>query len=473
MSIIKRPDSPYLYMEITDPRTGKPFRKSTGTANRKEAERRMAEEIRLLNDHRLTGTKGTITLAEALENLRVKKEAEGKRWNVDNGAKKLTGQMKGRKGLKPDMLLHTIDTGDIERIKLWRAKEKLATSTINGELKVLSAAIRLAKRMKYLAPDLDGLEFDLDPPESRWRPLTPEEEVAILAHLDPDKPLRWKDRFGNEGVTTKFSPEMRRARQDAYDLTIFLLDTGARYNEVASLTWAECIDTVTWTWVDIYRWKVENSGRLRMTARLREVLQRRWAERRNSAFIFPSPDTSEGDRPRGRSTKAIRRAIKAAGCNEPEKVKRRGRTTVHSFRHTAATRWRKMGMKVEDVMVLLGHSDIKTTMIYFAPDEEDISTRAAAALDAFHAAAGQEVAPSQPGSNPPIALSDPPRDRSASETLRSQLPPTFLYSPGLTCESPSYSPSSNPLGYQRKFWSERQDLNLRPLDPQDPTGPCK
>lgn len=51
------------------------------------------------------------------------------------------------------------------------------------------------------------------------------------------------------------------------------------------------------------------------------------------------------------------------------------RCTIHSLRHTFATRMLKKGMRLEYVSRLLGHSNINTTMIYTKIDYDDIQNK--------------------------------------------------------------------------------------------------
>ena len=50
--------------------------------------------------------------------------------------------------------------------------------------------------------------------------------------------------------------------------------------------------------------------------------------------------------------------------------------TIHTLRHTHATRLIQNGMSVYEVKEILGHSDIKTTMMYAHLEQKDVSSRA-------------------------------------------------------------------------------------------------
>ncbi len=116
---------------------------------------------------------------------------------------------------------------------------------------------------------------------------------------------------------------------DVHDLVILLLDTGARYSEVANLEWRQ-IDLDERA-IHLWRPKVQNESVLYMTDRLYEVLHRRFAARADSRYVFQNKKGGK----RGYACIAIRKALRRADLAD---------CCVHTFRHTHASRLIQNGM---------------------------------------------------------------------------------------------------------------------------------
>ena len=382
ITLYRRNRSPYWFYDITDPVTGRRVRKTTKRTEKAEAEAVVAVELKNRLDFKQLGFAGEATLGTVLGQYAAKLTVEGCAWDVESMVRKLTGKLEGRSGFDENLPVHFLTTAEVEAHKLRRLQEGASRGTINLELKTVRAAINVARERGIR---VGHVKFKLYKVRPKKRIIDEDEEGALLRELDPSRTVRWKDRFGNEGRTCEVSSIVRRQMRDAYDLAVFLLDTGARYNEIATIPWS-AIDTRDWKWAMIYRSKVEETdnaiGRLVMTDRLRSILQRRWQGRSNLPYIFAgySVDADEMTH-RGKATGAIRRAMDRAGLNTPDKVQRRGRANVHTFRHTAATRWLRAGMKIEEVQHLLGHASIEQTMEYVTLASDEIAERAAGLMN--------------------------------------------------------------------------------------------
>ncbi|MCA8296662.1 tyrosine-type recombinase/integrase [Burkholderia sp. AU30198] len=101
--------------------------------------------------------------------------------------------------------------------------------------------------------------------------------------------LRWLT-LDEEALLVK---ELRRrvrsddvAGQDNLDLVTLLLDTGARYMEIAQMRWPQ-VDLEEGV-IYLYRSKVDNEGGLRLTKRALDVLKQRRASTWPRTYVFPA-----------------------------------------------------------------------------------------------------------------------------------------------------------------------------------------
>jgi len=166
-------------------------------------------------------------------------------------------------------------------------------------------------------------------------------------------------------------------------LIICLLDTGARKSELAKhLRWRSvCFVTRTLT-IEGMTSKTLKARQVRMTERMFKTLSTLYeaSSKEPDARVF---DTSRSVH------RAFAKACKKAGIvyGSPNGI------TLHSLRHTAATRLVKGQMPLQLVGRILGHSQPQTTYRYLTADA-DATSQAAAILEAcqMHPAEVQTVA---------------------------------------------------------------------------------
>ena len=378
MSINKRPNSQYFYYQFQ--MKGKKYVGSTGTVNKTKAlqvEREMRNKI-----HRelFLGQAEAITLQAALI---IYIEAR-KNLAYHAGMVAITHKLAGYKldpktkekipcyGLPIEMELHQLQTRDIERLVQKRKAENVAAATMKHEVGLIRSTIKEMHKLGYRTNR--EIVFPSFKTHSRLRYLDETEEAALLAELNPETV-----RSGVKSIEAR-TPEMRRNLQDNYDLVLLLLDTGARYSEAANLPWS-AINFEDGT-INVYRTKVSNEDNLYMTARLREVFKRRYAERRaGGRYVFENRD---GDK-RGFCTQSIKKAIDRAGLNVPDVVKEKGgKFTIHAIRHAYASKLIRQGVSLFEVSVLLGHSDPTMTQKYAHLAPNDASRKAVDIINAMH-----------------------------------------------------------------------------------------
>ena len=128
----------------------------------------------------------------------------------------------------------------------------------------------------YSVSTVDAPSVPIKP--TRLRYLSQEEENSLLTALDPSRTSKF---FAPEENRT---PLLRREMQDNYDLVVFLLDTGARYGEIASLTW-EQIDLEDRS-IKLWRSKVGNESIIYMTSRVAKMMCRRSNIKSSERYVF-------------------------------------------------------------------------------------------------------------------------------------------------------------------------------------------
>lgn len=252
--------------------------------------------------------------------------------------------------------LREITYGDIysyrsERLKTQtKYKRPLRLASMNRELAVLRRMLNIGLRQGWISKN----PFNAGEPliivsgeRKRERILTLEEEVRLLEACDHPQ------------------------RKHLKPLLIALLDTGARKGEMLKLRWTDVCFVTRMITFRALNTKTLKSRSVAITNRLYGELLALWeaSNKDLNSTVFRISDNVRN---------SFKSACKAAG------IKHGGidGMTIHSLRHTAATRLVRGQMPIQMVGRILGHTQVNTTYRYLSADAE-IAQQAAAILDAL------------------------------------------------------------------------------------------
>jgi integrase len=359
MSIVKRGNSKNWYIHFQF--NGQTYIRSSRTTNKKIAESMEIEWKAKLHSQQFQGRKQRITLADAFEQYKLSKQGIASYRNL------IAHETVLRRLLPMKKHIDEITSRDLEKFKRDRIAEGVGAESIKYGLLLIRGTLKFAQQLGYQVSDIAFPQIKL--PKKSLRYLSDDEERHLLVALDP-----MRHGAGLPPVAER-SAEMQRALQDAYDLVILLLDTGARYSEIANIEWQR-IDLASRT-IHLWRQKVQNETVLYMTDRVFNVLSRR-AANKSTDYVFCNRN---GDA-RGYSAMSIRKAIKRAGLRD---------CRIHTLRHTHASRLIQNGMSVYEVKEILGHTDIKTTLRYAHLEQRQVSSKARDVINRLNRNSGQMV----------------------------------------------------------------------------------
>jgi integrase len=354
MSLVKRGNSKFWYVQFQI--ENQTIIRSTKTTDRRAAEQ-VAAKIRAdVHAELLLGKKERITLEAALHRFANTKTGTANYRNLESQIRIIIGL------LDCSMPLAKVTSDTLEQFRHKRLAQGCGAQTIKHGMNCLMGAIRLARKDGYLCQAFDAPLVRT--PNSRVRYLSVDEERLLLDELDPSRTAN--------GLPLRPNPRENQLSwmQDNYDLVILLLDTGARYSEIADIGWKD-IDLRAGE-IRLWRSKVQNESIIYMTDRVEEILRRRRRET-NSETVF----SNKAGEKRGYSAIAIRKAFRRAGLSD---------CTIHTLRHTHATRLVQNGLTIQEVKSVLGHSDIRTTMRYAHLEQAVVTRRARDIVNALNLA---------------------------------------------------------------------------------------
>ncbi|WP_261503555.1 tyrosine-type recombinase/integrase [Burkholderia multivorans] len=392
MTLYKRPDSEVWWYEFVV--GGKRYRGSTKTTSKREAQAVEVDKRReALEDQRLArdGVKRLSLYQVAEKWLAASEITHRDHKNNTSRVRKLFGDelvqvgrtwelVEGnRYGLPKTLMVHELTQGHLIELKSRRMAEGNSPATINREISLVQTLVGYAASLNVVMPSKAIIWSDrrnraaslkMKEPKGKLRWLTMEEEARLLKELR--KHVRPDDVSGLDNL----------------DLVTLLLDTGARYEEIAALRWTQ-VDLDAGL-LYLYRSKVDNEGGLRLTRRSLDILKRRREQVRPKSYVFPAQELvgrgktrwADDDRCRGHATGAIQTAIDACGLNDDPS---RDRVTPHTFRDTFASRLVQKGVSLVKVQHLLGHANATMTQKYAHLCPDNTGREAADILDSLHA----------------------------------------------------------------------------------------
>lgn len=354
MSLVKRANSKFWYVQFQ--LEHQTVVRSTKTTDRRVAEL-VAAKIRAdVHAELLLGKKKQITLEAALRRFANTKTGTPNFRNLESQIRMIMAT------IDCAIDLAKVNSDTLEQFRQKRMSHGCGPQTIKHGINCLMGAIRLAQKDGYQCLSIEAPSIRIA--NSRMRYLSLDEERRLLHELNPERVAN-----GLPSDTVR-RVERQKWMQDNHDLVILLIDTGARYSEIANIAWKD-IDLPRGE-IRLWRNKVQNESVIYMTDRVEAVLRRRQVER-NTPTVF----ANKAGEKRGYSAIAIRKAFRRAGLKD---------CTIHTLRHTHATRLVQNGLSIQEVKAVLGHTDIRTTMRYAHLEQASVTRKARDIVNAVNAA---------------------------------------------------------------------------------------
>jgi len=324
---------------------GKTYRRTTKTKDRRSAEI-VDEAHRVELIEKVFGNKKkTITIKDAMDHFLVYKNACS------------TGQHAYIIKELKNKQIHKITTHDLVKFVLAMRALDYKERSIHQYLSHIKSAINFVKKQKYEVND--DLEYpELKIKKNQVKIMSLQEEDKLLTMLDPKRDIQNMNKFATR------SKQVQKEVQDMYDLTVMLIDTGARLTEITTLKWDQ-IDLEKGT-IHLYRSKVNNSSVLQLTTRCINLLKNKELNKLNK-WVFNSREGGHRLPP----NRPLRKALKTI---DPL-------LTIHSLRHIYASKLIEQGMSIYEISTILGHSHTTMTEHYAHLNAGKASAKAASILN--------------------------------------------------------------------------------------------
>jgi integrase len=178
------------------------------------------------------------------------------------------------------------------------------------------------------------------------------DDVTTLANpsakIKPPKINNARERFLTLDEEKQLLEDLALRSPITHDMAVMSLDTGARWGELAALTWQKIdLDAGTVRFMDT---KAGDNRTGYLTSRVKAILETRRKEVKSS-LVFPG---TKSGKIQSEISKDFRNAVKKLGLNSGI-IDRRQKITFHSLRHTCASRLVENGIDLYTVGKVLGH----------------------------------------------------------------------------------------------------------------------
>jgi len=150
---------------------------------------------------------------------------------------------------------------------------------------------------------------------------------------------------------------LKERSEITHDMAMMSLDTGARWGEMAALTW-ENLDLEGNTARLMDTKSGDNRTIHTTTTRVKEMLQRRHANS-SSQYVFPARDGGMQEQ----TNVVFARTVEEIGLNDGVKDQRK-KVCFHTMRHTFASRLAMAGVPLYTIKEAMGHHTIAMTERY-------------------------------------------------------------------------------------------------------------
>ncbi len=386
LELVKRGAGPALW--TLDWRDGQGRRRRQGLSPEKRTAERMRAELINKRDLELAGLGAVEGQSRALAELQELYLADLKHRagasHVASVGVRLTRMFRWLRATR----VRDLQTIDLMKYQSQLLKSGNSHRTVNCTLGALKAMLNWAASASLIAENpirnLKPLPYREEHQVHVRRGLSDEEIVKFLdaAHEDDLEAAAYRAAEktianGTKGV--EFAERRRLPRVPQVALWRALIETGARWSELTSTTWAD-LDREKLTLR--LRSTTTKSGKSRVIPLRSELVEELWALRsvhqvvrqrlvQPGDRVFLAPEGAEWPKETNGARRILHRVLDRAGIEREDAAGHH--LDIHALRHTCASRWARRGVSLAVAQRLLGHASVEmTARVYTHLSTEDL-----------------------------------------------------------------------------------------------------